>query len=63
MLKHKNNDLLYLLSMIESAEKVLLYSKEMTNAESFFEYNEQINFNASLTLLMHLGENYLEKHR
>ena len=26
------------------------------NAEDFFEYNDQVNFNAVLTLLMHAGE-------
>ena len=56
MLRHKDNDLLPLLSMIESLEKVMLYSKDADSAESFFEYNEQINFNATLTLLMHIGE-------
>jgi uncharacterized protein with HEPN domain len=56
MLKDKNNDLLYLLSIIESVEKVLLYSKDIKTAISFFEINEQINFNATLTLLMHTGE-------
>ncbi len=56
MLKDKKNDLLYLLSMIESIEKVILYSKDIETAECFFEYNEQINFNATLTLLMHIGE-------
>ena len=56
MLKDKNNDLLYLLSIIESVEKVLLYSKDINSAVSFFDINEQINFNATLTLLMHIGE-------
>ena len=56
MLKDKRNDLLYLLSILESVEKVVLYSQETGTAESFFEYNDQINFNATLTLLMHIGE-------
>jgi len=56
MLKHKANDLLHLLSMLESIEKIKLYSKDSESAESFFEYNDQINFNATLTLLMHIGE-------
>lgn len=56
MLKDKHNDLLYLLSIIESVEKLILYSKESQTAESFFDVNEQINFNATLTLLMHIGE-------
>jgi uncharacterized protein with HEPN domain len=56
MLKDKNNDLLYLLSIIESVEKMMLYSKDSKTAESFFDINEQINFNATLILLMHIGE-------
>jgi uncharacterized protein with HEPN domain len=56
MLKDKNNDLLHLLSIIESVEKALLYSKDIKTAESFFDINEQINFKATLTLLMHIGE-------
>lgn len=56
MLKGKGNDLLYLLSMLESLEKVIHYGKAAENAEMFFEINEQANFNASLTLLMHIGE-------
>lgn len=34
----------------------MLYSKDSETAISFFEINEQINFNATLTLLMHIGE-------
>ncbi len=56
MLKHKANDLLHLLSILESVEKIKLYSKDSESAENFFEYNDQINFNATLTLLMHIGE-------
>ena len=56
MLKHKANDLLHLLSILESIEKIRLYSKDSESAEIFFEYNDQINFNATLTLLMHIGE-------
>ena len=56
MLKDKNNDLLHLLSVIESIEKVKVYSHAIATAESFFDYNEQLNFNATLTLLIHIGE-------
>lgn len=56
MLKDKNNDLLHLLSVIESIEKIKAYSHALETAEDFFEYNEQLNFNATLTLLMNIGE-------
>lgn len=56
MLKDKKNDLLYLLAIIESVEKLMIYCKDSKTAISFFDYNEQINFNATLALLMHTGE-------
>jgi uncharacterized protein with HEPN domain len=56
MLKDKKNDLLYLLAIIESVEKLMLYCKDSKTAISFFDYNEQINFNATLALLTHTGE-------
>lgn len=34
----------------------MLYCKDSKTAISFFDYNEQINFNATLALLMHTGE-------
>lgn len=56
MLKDKKNDLLYLLSMLESLEKIITYARCADKAEDFYEYNDQVNFNAVLTLLLHTGE-------
>lgn len=56
MLKHERNDLMHLLTMLESLEKIIIYSDFADTPEAFYEHNEQLNFNAVLTLLMHLGE-------
>lgn len=57
MLANIKNDLLYLLNMIEGIEKIFIYSNNFKNAEEFFEYNEQLNFNATLNLFGLIGEN------
>jgi uncharacterized protein with HEPN domain len=56
MLQDEHNDLLHLLTLIESLEKVLVFSREANDAESFFKLNDQMNFNAVLNLLGHVGE-------
>mgnify|MGYP000925457110 CR=1 FL=1 len=50
MLPGIRNDLMYLLNILESIEKILLYSKDCNGAETFYELNDQLNFNASLNL-------------
>ncbi|MBA1335371.1 MAG: Uncharacterized protein HPY66_0993 [Firmicutes bacterium] len=57
MLPNIKNDLMYLLNILESIEKILLYSKDCTAAEEFYEMNDQLNFNASLNLFANIGEN------
>ena len=57
MLPSIKNDLMYLLNILESIEKTLLYSKDCSSAEVFYELNDQLNFNASLNLLANIGEN------
>lgn len=44
MLQSIKNNLMYLLNMLESLEKILLYSKDCTDAEEFYEMNDQLNF-------------------
>lgn len=56
MFRDKQNDLLHLLTMLESLEKILFFSREADDAESFFRLNDQLNFNAVLNLLAHVGE-------
>lgn len=56
MLKNKRNDLLYLLNIIEYIEKINLYSNNLLNPEKLYEENEQMNYNAILSLLTQIGE-------
>lgn len=56
MLPGIKNDLMYLLNILESIEKILLYSKDCNDAETFYELNDQLNFNASLNLFANIGE-------
>ncbi|MGI8581701.1 MAG: HepT-like ribonuclease domain-containing protein [Chitinophagaceae bacterium] len=51
-----NKDLLYLLRILEAIEKILLYSKEYQTAEDFLFTNHQKDYNASLLLIMQIGE-------
>lgn len=53
---YSEKNLLYILSILEAIEKIFLYSDTYDNAESFWEANEQMNFNACLTLLIAVGE-------
>ena len=57
MLPGIKNDLMYLLNILECIEKTILYSADCTDAEAFYENNEQMNFNATLNLLANIGEN------
>jgi len=57
MLPNEKNDLLYLLNILEYIEKIWKYTEKAYNAEELFELNEQMNLNASLTLLANIGEN------
>lgn len=55
-MQNANKDLLYLLRILEAIEKILLYSKEYKTAEEFLFTNDQRDFNASLLLMMQIGE-------
>jgi uncharacterized protein with HEPN domain len=57
MLASENNDLLYLLNILEYIGKIYKYTERIHSAEELFELNEQMNLNASLTLLANIGEN------
>ncbi len=52
----RNKDLLYLLRILEAIEKILLYSKQYNTAEEFLFSNDQKDYNASLLLMMQIGE-------
>src|SRR5215510_1422775 len=57
MLPNEKNDLLYLLNILEYIGKIWKYTEKTKNAEELFELNDQMNLNASLTLLANIGEN------
>jgi uncharacterized protein with HEPN domain len=57
MLLNERNDILYLLNILEYIGKIWKYTEKTNDAEELFELNEQMNLNASLTLLANIGEN------
>jgi uncharacterized protein with HEPN domain len=57
MLPDEKNDMLYLLNILEHIGKIRKYTEKTKNAEELFKFNEQMNLNASLTLLANIGEN------
>lgn len=50
------NDLTYLLRILESVHKVILYSEDYNDVIDFFFANNQKDFNASLMLFINVGE-------
>jgi len=60
MLPNEKNDLLYLLNILEYIEKIWKYTEKTNDAEELFELNDQMNLNASLTLLANIGENVIK---
>jgi uncharacterized protein with HEPN domain len=57
MLPNEKNDLVYLLNILEYIGKIWKYTEKTNDAEELFELNDQMNLNASLTLLANIGEN------
>lgn len=51
-----NKDFLYLLRMLEAIGKILFYTKDYVTADTFLFSNHQKDYNASLLLLLHIGE-------
>ncbi len=51
-----NKNILYLLSILEAIEKIKVYKSDFRNANDFFEANLQKEFNATLNLLIAIGE-------
>lgn len=50
------NDLVYLLRILEPIGKIQLYIADFEEAINFFRANDQQNFNASIMLLINIGE-------
>lgn len=51
-----NKNIVYILTILEAIEKVNIYSTGFTNSSSFHSSHSQLEFNASLTLLMAIAE-------
>ncbi|MCL2720502.1 MAG: DUF86 domain-containing protein [Treponema sp.] len=48
---------MYLFNILEYIGRIWKYTEEINDADELFEKNEQLNLNASLTLLANIGEN------
>jgi len=57
MLPNEKNDLLYLFYILEYIGKIWKYTEGINDEDELLNKNEQLNFNASLTLLANIGEN------
>jgi len=47
-----SKNITYILTILEAIEKVLYYSKDFEDDEKFFYANKQLNFNATVNLLL-----------
>jgi len=53
---YKSENLIHILTILESIEKILIYTEDLDNVEDFFNANDQLNFNATQILLLTIGE-------
>ncbi|MFP5040814.1 DUF86 domain-containing protein [Parasediminibacterium sp. JCM 36343] len=51
-----NNQVLYIISALAASQKAMYYAKKFNKPNEFFNADEQVHFNATLTLLMAIGE-------
>ena len=51
-----NKNVVYILTVLEAIEKIHVYVKDFTDANSLYSANNQLEFNASLALLMAIAE-------
>ena len=51
-----SKNMLYVLTMLESTEKIFIYSSDFEDEEKFYFANKQLNFNATVNLLIVIGE-------
>jgi len=53
---YSDKNLIYFFTILESIEKIYIYTKDFNDDESFYQANEQMNFNAVVSLLISIGE-------
>jgi len=51
-----SKNILHILTMLEAIEKVFIYSSEFEDEQKFYFANKQLNFNATVNLLIAIGE-------
>ena len=51
-----SKNVLYIPTMLEAIEKIFIYSADFEDEEEFYFANKQLNFNASVNLLIAIGE-------
>ena len=51
-----NNNLVYCFTILESIEKINIYTQPFQDEELFYAANDQMNFNAVVSLLIAIGE-------
>lgn len=49
-------NMLYILTILEAIEKIFIYSQEFNDEHSFYHAHKQLNFNATVNLLIAIGE-------
>lgn len=53
---YSDSNLIYIFTILESIEKVFVYTKGFSDEDVFYDANEQMNFNAVVSLLIAIGE-------
>ncbi len=51
-----SKNMLYVLTILEAIEKIFLYSYAFNDEHTFYHANKQLNFNATVNLLIAIGE-------
>ncbi len=51
-----SKNMLHILTILEAIEKITLYSQDFKDEEEFYYANRQLNFNATVNLLIAIGE-------
>ena len=50
-----SKNVLYIVTMLEAIEKIFIYSADFEDEEEFYFANKQLNFNATVNLLIAIG--------
>lgn len=53
---YSDRNLAYILTVLEAIEKIFLYTKDFNDPDVFYSSNDQLNFNATYTLLIVVAE-------